>query len=252
MADGSSRLGVLQLSSHTYMTPLNFVTVSDEWRSTWAGACAGFLALRSVSNPDRHLDLDNRKAALEQALRERFAGLDRSALVQLPALKAYAEYYKRFRKTYHIQLQLESIVFKGKSLPGVSALVEAMFMAELNDLLLTAGHDLDTVTLPVSLEVARGDEVYTTLRGTAETLKAGDMFIADRKGVISSILYGPDQRTQILPTTRQVLFTTYAPPGIGQEAVARHLQTLEDNVRLIAPSAEVVERQIVGADSRPT
>jgi DNA/RNA-binding domain of Phe-tRNA-synthetase-like protein len=230
------------------MTTLRLATVTDEWRSKCAGAHAGFLALRGVSNPDRHPVLERHKAALEQALRERFSGMDRTALVQSPVLKAYADYYRRFRKTYHIQLQLESVVFKGKSLPGVSSLVEAMFMAELSDLLLTAGHDLDVVTPPVTLDVARGDEAYTTLRGGSETLKEGDMFIADQQGVISSIIYGPDQRTQIMPTTRQVLFTTYAPPGVSNDAVAKHLQTLENNVRLIAPSAEVIERQIVGAD----
>jgi hypothetical protein len=50
-------------------------------------------------------------------------------------IKTYHDYYKRFKKTYHILLQLESIVFKNKSIPKVSSLVEAMFMAELKNLL---------------------------------------------------------------------------------------------------------------------
>lgn len=110
-------------------------------------------------------------------------------------------------------------------------------MAELDDLLLTAGHDLDRLKLPLTLDVARGDETYTLLRGDSQTLKAGDMYIRDGEGVISSILYGPDWRTQITPETRSVVFTVYAPPGVGTEAVETHLRNLEANVRLISREA---------------
>jgi DNA/RNA-binding domain of Phe-tRNA-synthetase-like protein len=198
-----------------------------------------------VANPPQHPALDAAKARLEQALRERYGGLDRAALSQLPVLQAYAGYYKRFKKTYHVQHQLESVVFKGKSLPNVAALVEAMFMAELDDLLLTAGHDLDTLALPLTLDVAQGDETYTLLRGEPQTLKAGDMFIRDGEGMISSILYGPDRRTQITPETKAVVFTVYAPPGVAPEAVAAHLANLERSVRLITPEADLMLSDIL-------
>jgi DNA/RNA-binding domain of Phe-tRNA-synthetase-like protein len=161
-------------------------------------------------------------------------------------LRAYAEYYRQFKKTYHIQLQLESIVLKGKLIPRVAALVEAMFMAEMKDMLLTAGHDLDILQLPLSLDVATGTEQYTLLRGEPQTLKAGDMMISDQAGVISSIVYGPDQRTQITPETRNVIFTVYAPPGIREQDVAQHLQSIKENVLLFAPQAQVELFQIYG------
>jgi DNA/RNA-binding domain of Phe-tRNA-synthetase-like protein len=122
-----------------------------------------------------------------------------------------------------------------------------MFMAELEDLLLTAGHDLDVLRLPLTLDVARGDESYTLLRGDPQTLKAGDMYIRDGEGVISSIIYGPDRRTQIAPETRGVVFTVYAPPGITAEAVTAHLRALEANVRVISPAAEIVVLEVSSA-----
>ena len=164
-----------------------------------------------------------------------------------PVLQAYHAYYRRFNKTYHVQLQLESIVLKGKSLPSGSALVEAMFMAEVENLLLTAGHDLDALDLPIRLEVSKGDEHYTLLRGQAQVLKAGDMLMADGAGVISSILYGPDQRTQITASTRNVVYTVYAPPGVDAQAVQRHLQAIQQNVRLVAPGGRVELSQVFGA-----
>jgi DNA/RNA-binding domain of Phe-tRNA-synthetase-like protein len=213
--------------------------VTTAWRSTYPEAQAGVLVMRAVSNPAHHPALESRKAALEEQLRSQFSGQDRPTMAGHPILRAYGEYYRRFRKTYHIQLQLASIVLKGKSIPSVAGLVEAMFMAEMKDLLLTAGHDLDALRLPLTLDVATGTERYRLLRGEEQVLKAGDMMISDQNGVISSVLYGPDERTQITADTRNVIFTVYAPPGIDGQTVAGHLQGIKENVRLFAPQAQV-------------
>jgi DNA/RNA-binding domain of Phe-tRNA-synthetase-like protein len=213
--------------------------VTSAWKSTYPEAHAGILVMRAVSNPAHSPVLESRKAALEEQLRAQFSGQDRAAIASHPILRAYNEYYRQFKKTYHIQLQLESIVLKGKSIPSVAALVEAMFMAEMQDLLLTAGHDLDALHLPLTLDVATGTERYTLLRGEDQVLKPGDMMISDQNGVISSILYGPDQRTQITPDTRNVLFTVYAPPGIDEQSVVAHLQHIQENVMVFAPQAQV-------------
>jgi DNA/RNA-binding domain of Phe-tRNA-synthetase-like protein len=213
--------------------------LTSAWKSAYPEAHAGVLVMRAVTNPADDPGLERRKTALEEQLRSRFSGQDRAAITRHPVLQAYSEYYRRFKKTYHIQLQLESIVLRGKSIPTVAALVQAMFMAEMQDLLLTAGHDLDVLHLPLRLDVATGAEQYTLLRGEQQGLKAGDMMISDQEGVISSIVYGPDQRTQITPDTRNVLFTVYAPPGIDEQTVTGHLQHINDNVTVFAPQAQV-------------
>src|SRR5512140_388139 len=171
--------------------------VTTAWKSAFPGAHAGVLVMKDVSNPSQHPELERQKGELEAELRSQFSGQDRAALSSNSVLQAYNNHYRRFKKSYHVQLQLESIAWKGKSIPSVSALVEAMFMAEMKNMLLTAGHDLDALQLPARLNVSQGAEVYTMLRGQPQQLKPGDMLIADRAGIISNILYGPDQRTQI-------------------------------------------------------
>ena len=213
--------------------------VTSSWKSAYPGAHAGILVMHGVSNPAHDPSLEHRKAALEEQLRAQFSGQDRAAIARHPVLQAYANYYRQFKKTYHIQLQLESIVLKGKSIPSVAALVESMFMAEMQDLLLTAGHDLDVLQLPLTLDVATGTEEYVLLRGEQQTLKPGDMLIRDQVGIISSIIYGPDQRTQITPETRNVIFTVYAPPGIDEQTVREHLQHIQENVMVFAPEGRV-------------
>jgi DNA/RNA-binding domain of Phe-tRNA-synthetase-like protein len=213
--------------------------VTSAWKTTYPSALAGVLVLRAVSNPPHHAELERKKVALEQELRAQYSGLDRAAMASHPVLQAYGDYYRQFKKTYHIQLQLESIALKGKSIPSVAALVESMFMAEMQDLLLTAGHDLDQLQSPLILDVANGTEQYTLLRGEEQTLKPGDMLIRDQRGVISSIIYGPDRRTQITPKTSNVIFTVYAPPGIDGKTVTDHLEHIRENVFVFAPQAQV-------------
>ena len=219
----------------------------EKWKTSYPGAHVGVLAMSGVANPSFHPGLEERKRELETGLRAVYAGLDRPALDAIPILQAYNAYYKPFKKTYHVQLQLESILFKAKSLPTVAALVEAMFMAEIKNLLLTAGHDMDVVLEPLLLDIAAGDESYVLLRGQQQLLKPGDMYIADASGVISSILYGPDQRTQISPHTQNVLFTVYAPPGIPAASVVTHLEDIRDLVRLVAPEAQTRGLEVVTA-----
>lgn len=203
--------------------------------------------MRNVSNPAHHSELEKRKAELEKHLRDQFTGQDRATIASHPVLQIYGEYYKRFKKTYHVQLQLESIVLKGKSIPSVASLVECMFMAEVKNMLLTAGHDLDILQLPLTLDVTAGTESYTVMRGDVRTVKAGDMTISDQVGIISNIIYGPDQRTQITTSTQNVVFTVYAPAGIDERLVTSHLQDMHDYVTIVAPQAKVELLEIYGA-----
>jgi DNA/RNA-binding domain of Phe-tRNA-synthetase-like protein len=221
--------------------------VSDRWRNTYPNAHVGILAMESVTNPASHERLDAHKKEIERQLCARYEGYDRPMLRALPVMQAYHAYYKRFKKTYHVQLQLESVVLKGKSIPRVAALVECMFMAELKNLLLTAGHDLRSVRLPITIDAAAGDERFVRMNGQEQALKAGDMLIADTEGILSSVIYGPDRRTQITPQTTEALFTVYAPRGVGDQAVREHLHDIRDFVRLIAPQAEISLLEVYGA-----
>lgn len=221
--------------------------VSELWKATYPGASAGVLVMRDVNNLTAYTPLEEQRIALEQRLRSHYAGLDRETIKSNPVIQAYDAYYRRFKKTYHVQLQLESIVFKGKPIPSGVALVEAMFMAELKNMLLTAGHDLDSVQLPITLEVSKGEERYTLLRGSEQVTKPGDMMMVDQGGIISSILYGPDQRTCIRTETRNVVFTVYAPPGVEEKQVEQHLQDIQETVLVASPQAQTEMLQVFSA-----
>jgi len=106
------------------------IAVSNQWGQTFPGAHIGILLMGNVDNRKRSTPLDEQKKDLVSSLRSKYEGYSRADLLETKVLRAYKAYYRNFGKTYHIQLQLESILHKGKSLPNVSPLVDANFAAE--------------------------------------------------------------------------------------------------------------------------
>ena len=214
------------------------IELSTQLREVLPEASIGLLAVKNVSNQKDHPDLKLARENLESKLKLKFRGMDRKTLRETPVLAAYDAFYRPFKKSYHVQLQLESIVFKGKSIFSPSVLVASMFMAELETGLLTAAHDLSALKLPLVADVAVGNETYQRLDGSEQILKEGDMYIRDQEGILSSVIYGPDQRTQILPDTIQAVFTTYGPPGISNIQVQEQLEILESFIKIFSPDSE--------------
>lgn len=223
------------------------IEATDRWHTTFPGGQVGILLVGNVDNTPRITPLDQLKQALEARLRARFAGFSRADLLELAVLQAYRTYYKKFGKTYHVQLQLESVVFHGKPLPNVSPLVDANFAAELETLVLTAGHDADLLEAPLSIDATHGDETFTQINGPVRSLKPNDMSLSDSKGIICTIIYGQDARTPISPTTRRALYVAYAPAGVPGALVQQQLDTIHKYILLAAPAAEVEMRTIFSA-----
>jgi DNA/RNA-binding domain of Phe-tRNA-synthetase-like protein len=227
--------------------PTLAITATDDWRMAHPGAVIGLLEVTGIYNSGSSPVLDDHKRAVEARLRERYHGFTRPDFLALPVLAAYDRYYKRFDKTYHVQLQLESIVLKGKNLPSVSPLVDANFVAEVKTLVLTVGHDVRQLQEPVIVDVAQSGDQMTQMNGTSKTIRAGDMIMRDAGGISCTILYGQDNRSPISAATSHVLYVAYAPVGVGAAAVEAQLRGIEANIRHFAPAAAVEQLRTIAA-----
>ena len=220
------------------------ISSTEQWQLAHPGGAIGVLEMTGVDNTAPSAALNARKREVEGRLRGRYAGFTRRDFLSLPVMAAYDRYYRRFGKTYHVQLQLESLVLKGKSLPDVSPAVDANFMAELETLVLTAGHDAARLGGPIALDVARDGDQMTQMNGASKAVPAGDMIMRDADGVCCSIIYGQDARSPISPKTSRALYVAYAPPGVPVDIVDAQLRAIADNVRLFCPSAAVEQHRL--------
>jgi DNA/RNA-binding domain of Phe-tRNA-synthetase-like protein len=223
------------------------ISATHEWHAAHTGAIIGLLELSGIEKIHISSELDQRKREIETRLRERYNGFTRHDFLLLPVMSDYERYYKRFNKTYHVQLQVESIVLKGKDLPTLIPLVDSNFMAEVETFVLTAGHDVGKLHGPVLIDVSREGEHITQMNGTFKAIREGDMIMRDANGISCSVIYGQDNRSPISPETSCVLYVAYAPTGISSETVDTQLRKIEDNIRLFSPNAFVEYRQLLYA-----
>ena len=206
------------------------------------------LELSGTENIRSSAALEEKKRVTEAQLRERYQGFTRQDFLTLPVMSAYEQYYKRFDKTYHVQLQVESIVLKGKNLPNVLPLVDANFIAEVETLILTAGHDVANLHGSVSIDVSREGDQMTQMNGTSKSIRAGDMIMKDANGICCSIIYGQDNRSPISPQTSHVLYVSYAPAGVPADVVDKQLRSIAENLRLFSPNFMTEQHRLLTAD----
>jgi DNA/RNA-binding domain of Phe-tRNA-synthetase-like protein len=223
------------------------ISATHEWRTAHPGAVIGLLEVSGAVNTQPAPALDERKRETEARLRQRYAEFTRQDLLALPVLSAYESYYKRFNKTYHVLLQLESIVWKGKNLPLVSPLVDSNFIAEVETLVLTAGHDAARLCGALLFDVSRLGDQILPMNGAAKELRPGDMIMRDDGGVCCSIIYGQDNRSPISSATSHALYVAYAPAGVPAGLVDAHLQRIMENIHLFSPGVIVEQQRLLTA-----
>lgn len=190
--------------------------------------------------------LEPQKRLLEADLQRKYAHLSRAELLEFATLAAYQRYYRQFDQTYHLQLQLESVIHKNKRLPKVHPLVDATFLAELESWLLTATHDADTLLEPLTIDLASGQETIVQLGGKEKTLTAGDTKMSDSSSAICSILHGQTAKNAVSHKTSRALFVVYAPPSISSDLIKQHLTRITELVALVYPKAQFDPIQIYG------
>lgn len=223
------------------------ISATEAWRTSHPGAAIGLLELSGLENTGSSPRLNERKRAIEARLREDYGGFTRQDFLSLPVMAEYDRYYTRFNKTYHVQLQLESIVLKGKPLPDISPAVDANFMGEVETLVLTAGHDARKLRGSISMDVSREGDTMTQMNGASRAIRAGDMIMRDMEGICCTIIYGQDARSPISPATSHVLYVAYAPPGVPAEIVDGQLRSIEENIRLFSADITVEQHRLLTA-----
>ena len=211
------------------------IIFEENVKKNYPGTHLGVLIVKAITQKAECKKED--EVTFLNALRKKYEGVTRKELKTQSPVDAYAAYYKRFGQSYHLLAQLDSMLKGEKTCVYKTPLLQSKFFNELESMLLTAGHDLNKLKLPLYLKLAAGNECYQSISGRELTAVAGDMVMSDSSRVFSSILKGPDYDTRLTPDTRDVLFTIYAPPGIDAFKVETALLRLEERIRAFTPDS---------------
>ena len=208
------------------------ITISPAAKTLFPHLSVGTLLIKNITNSYFGNMMYDVSRTLESDLRTQYGMLTRKELNGTEVLSGYYSYYRKFSKTYHVLLQLESVIFKGKQVPSISPIVQSMFMGELKNHFLSSVHDYSFVEGPLHLDLSNGEELFTFFNGEKKTLKKDDLYIRDKRDIVLAMLYGMDERTKVTGRTREAFYTVYVPFEIEEKKVISHLEDMAKYLKM--------------------
>ena len=214
-------------------------SVRPEVKIFYPTATFGVLSLNNQQNMKTHPSIEQAKRLIEKKIRETYP-----VPKEDPIIQSYAGYFDKWGKTYPIEFQINSIK-KGRTFPQVSTIVDCMFMAELENRILTSGHDRDMIHGRLVYDLADDGEEYVKLNGKKQVLVKNDVILKDDDGVLASVLFGPAARTSIKMETDNPLYFAWCPVGIDRETVDEHLSTITIYSKMVYGEKIEIARHII-------
>lgn len=209
------------------------ISMNPTLKSLYPDLKLGVLVVTNVINMDFDKLLEAKKKDAELFIRNNLADF-----ANLPRVKSYDRFYKKYEKKFPIEFQLKSII-SGKSIPTVSVLVESAFLSELLNQVLVAAHDLVYLDGDLFLDLAYGNEEYIKINGDKQIVKRDDIILKDSQGIVASVLHGPDFRTRVTKHTTSVAYVGYFVFDFSHDDIVKAMKCIADNVLLSNPDAKV-------------
>ena len=173
-------------------------------------------------------------------LKKKYAEYDRKAVF---GENPYYRFFKKFKKTYPVMLQFESLAFKGRPFPDFNPVTDVAFLLEVTTFVLSGTHDIDQLQGGIELYLATEKEDFEGMREMLHTYP-GDCCARDDRGIIFSEIAGTDNRTCAKPDSRNVFYPIFGTPDLPKDIIEGAMETLVEYIKVLAPAAEI-EKHII-------
>lgn len=124
----------------------------------------------------------------------------------------YDRFFQSFGYSCPLPEHLRRTINSG--FPRYNLIIDAHFMAEMCAGILVAVTDYDRIEGRLLLDVAHEGEMGMGMGGRRFVTKEGEIVLRDDREIICVLCQGADEKTKVREETRNVLFYSYAVPGI--------------------------------------
>jgi DNA/RNA-binding domain of Phe-tRNA-synthetase-like protein len=182
-------------------------SISSAYESKYPGVAFGLTLISGCKPLTDSAGFDQYKRKLLRKMRKREILAEISERIQM-----YDRFFQSFGYECPLPQHLKRTIHSG--FPRYNLMVDAHFMAEMCAGILVAVTDYDRIEGKLTLDVARGGETSVGMGGRQFTIKEGEIVFRDGKDIICVLCQGADEKTRVKDGTRNVLFYSYAVPGI--------------------------------------
>ena len=156
----------------------------------------------------------------------------------------YFRYFRKFKKTYPVMMQVESFLLKRRPFPEGRYINAVAFLTELKTRILMGTHDAERVEGDIVIYTETDKVPFPSIHGSEGHSYPGDTTGRDDAGVIISMIAGADSRTCLQEDSAHVLYLAFGTPSTSKEVLDECLDQAEKYVKTLAPNA-VTERHFV-------
>lgn len=150
----------------------------------------------------------------------------------------YFRYFRKFKKTSPVMMQVESFLLKGRPFPEERYNNAVAFLTELKTRCLLGSHDADMIEGDLVIYTEKEKTPFPSIHGGEAHSYPGDVTCRDDISIVVSMIAGADARTCLSDDSRHVLYFAFGTPGMEAETLKGYLDQVETYVKVLAPAAK--------------
>jgi len=193
------------------------LTITDAYRQRFPDLSFGIGTIRDCAYFEKSEAFKLYKRDLLRKMRRRAHLADIEARIHL-----YDQFFKDWEYPCPLPGHLKRTIEMG--FPIHNLYIDTHIIAEMNHGILMAIQDLDHFEGSWKLDLADEGETFQAVSGKTIICKRDEIALRDEKEIVCSLFQGPDFKTRIDPSSRNIVIYVFTAPGIGEEHVSDGIQ----------------------------
>ena len=193
------------------------LTITDAYRQRFPGLCFGIGTMQDCAYFEKNEPFKLYKRELLRKMRRK------ATLAQIEErIGLYDRFFKDWGYPCPLPNHLKRTVEMG--FPIVNLYIDTHIIAEMCHGILMAIQDLDRFEGNWRLDLAKDGETYQAVSGKIHLCKEGEIVLRDEREMVCSLFQGPDSRTKVDETSKNIVVYVFTAPGVEEEHVSNGLQ----------------------------
>jgi len=194
-----------------------FLTITEAYHRRFSELCFGIGTIQACTYFEKSESFKLYKRELLRKVRRR------ANLAQIEErINLYDQFFEEWGYPCPLPGHLKRTIEMG--FPIINLYIDTHIMAEMCHGILMAIQDLDRFHGEWRLDLASEGETFQAVSGRTLYCKEEEIVLRDEKEIVCSFFQGPDSRTKIDESSKNIVVYVFTAPGIQMEHVSNGIQ----------------------------